>query len=59
LQVEFDDVLFVDDNGENVRTAKELGMNAEVFVSSQGLDAFVSLLDKYQMPVSIETDTNS
>jgi putative hydrolase of the HAD superfamily len=44
LQVELENLLLIDDNKDNVETAISLGMNAEVFDSTEGIAVLRELL---------------
>ena len=43
------EVLFIDDNQENVKAAKETGINAIVY---EGIEKLITSLEKFKVPVN-------
>jgi HAD superfamily hydrolase (TIGR01509 family) len=51
LQVPASSVLFIDDNEDNVAGALSVGLRAEVYDLSSGVDELIALLRRYGLPI--------
>jgi putative hydrolase of the HAD superfamily len=51
LDISGERVLFIDDHAKNVLGAKDAGVAAEVYHVSGGFDQFISILERYNLPV--------